>query len=101
MKLIDLVLARDALQKLIVQDLPIRKAYDLMGLADACNRHLAFYGQEIAKFDPEANPERLAKLDSLELDPIERVRISIDAGLRLSAADIKLLQPLIEFYEEE
>jgi hypothetical protein len=66
MKLIDLVNARDSLQKLIAQDLPIRTAYQLMKLTDECNRHLGFYGGELAKFDPARDPERLKELEEMD-----------------------------------
>lgn len=101
MKLIEIVRARDSLQKLVQQDLPIRKAYELMELTDLCNRHLGFYGQEIGKFDPEKNPERLDELDSLEVEDVVRVSVPITDDLMLSAADVKLLLPLIKFTEEE
>lgn len=98
MKLIDLVNARDSLQKLIGQDLPIRTAYQLMKLTDECNRHLGFYGGELAKFDPARDPERLKELNNMEIDiDAERISISLDGDLKVSAADVKMLMPLIEF----
>lgn len=101
MKLIELVNARTALGKLIVQDLPIRTAYELMELTDEANRHLLFYGQELGKFDPEKDPERLDELNGMEIDVggPERIRISLGGELRLSAGDVKMLLPLIEFIE--
>lgn len=97
MKLIDLVNARDSLQKLIVQDLPIRKAYELMELTDLCNRHLAFYGQEIAKFNPAENPDRLKDLDEMAVEDIARITVPTTDNLKLSASDVKMLLPLIDF----
>lgn len=99
MKLIDLVNARDSLQKLVAQDLPVRTAYQLMNLTDDCNRHLGFYGGELAKFDPAKEPERLAELDNMEIDidPEEKVVINLDGDLKLSAGDVKMLMPLVEF----
>ncbi len=98
MKLIDLVNARGSLQKLIAQDLPIRTAYQLMKLTDECNRHLGFYGVELAKFDPAKDSERLKELDNMEIDiDAERITISLDGDLKISAADVKMLMPLIEF----
>lgn len=102
MKLIDLVNARDSLQKLIAQDLPIRTAYQLMKLTDECNRHLGFYGGELAKFDPARDPERLKELEEMEITDLhhEKLRMPIKDGIVLSAADVKLLEPFMEFYEE-
>lgn len=97
MKLIDLVNARDSLQKLIAQDLPIRKAYELMKFTDLCNRHLEFYGQEIAKFDPAENPERLKDLNEMAVDDVARITVPTTDNLKLSAADVKMLLPLIDF----
>lgn len=98
MKLIELVNARVALGKLIVQDLPIRTAYKLMKLTDECNRHLGFYGQEIAKFNPEEDSERLKELNEMDID-VEKVAIDMSGDIVLSASDIKALVPLIEFAE--
>ena len=99
MKLIDLVNARDSLQKLVAQDLPIRTAYELMKLTEACNRHLGFYGAEIAKFDPAKDPMRLAELNAMEIDigTEEKVVISMEWDLKLSAGDVKMLMPLVDF----
>lgn len=99
MKLIDFVNARFSIQKLIRQDLPLRQAYELMKLTDVINFHLEFYGNEIAKFDPEQEPEKLAELNSMEIEsPLaEKLSISLDGDLRLSATDVKLLLPFIDF----
>ena len=102
MKLIELVDARGSLQKLVHQDLPLRTAYELMKLTDECNRHLGFYGAECAKFDPKKDPERQRELDNMEIDvgQTEKVRISMNGDLRLSAGDVKMLMPIIDFIEE-
>lgn len=99
MKLIDLVNARDSLQKLIQQDLPLKTAYKLMQITEECNKHLFFYGNELAKINVENNPERLEELENLEIADTswERPKISADCNLSLSAADIKLLMPLVDF----
>lgn len=101
MKLIELVSARTALGKLVAQDLPIRTAYELMKLTDEANRHLLFYGQELAKFDPEKDPERLEDLENMEIDigGAERLQIGLDGELKLSAGDVKALTALVEFTE--
>lgn len=99
MRLIEIVNARDSLQKLIVQDLPIRTAYELMKFTDEANRHLSFYGQELGKFNPEEDPERLEELNEMDvdIDGTDRVKISLDWGLKLSASDVKMLAPLVNF----
>lgn len=99
MKLIDLINAKDSLQKLVQQDLPLRTAYELMQLTDECNRHLLFYGNELTKFKPEKDPERLVELENMEIDTgrSEKITISLDGDLKLSATDVKMLMPLVEF----
>lgn len=97
MKLIELVDARDSLQKLVQQDLPIRKAYEVMQLTEEANRHLLFYSQELAKLGDDPDPEAVKELDGFEIAGPERIRIEMAGGLRLSAADVALLLPLIDF----
>lgn len=103
MQLIKIVNARHALQKLIAQDLPLRVAYRLMKLTDACNFHLEFYGQERMKLGEHPDPDRLQELDEMEVTDLKetKLRIQITNDLKLSAADIKALEPFIVFYEEE
>ena len=97
MKLIEIVNARAALQKLVMQDLPIRKAFELMEMTDACNRCLTFYGQELTKFNPEEDPDRLRELEDMEVRDVQPVSVQITDGLKLSAADVKMLLPLVSF----
>ena len=103
MKLIEIVTARHALQKLIAQDLPLRVAYRLMKLTDSCNFHLNFYGNERMKLGTDPDPARLAALNEMEVTDLKetQLRIPICDDLKLSAADIKALEPFIVFYEEE
>jgi hypothetical protein len=99
MELIKVVCARDALQKLIGQDIPMRQAYALMKLTDKMNVHLGFYGQEIAKAG--GDEEKIEKLNSFEVDnlPEDKVRISLLDSVLLSASDIKSLESFVEFGE--
>ena len=103
MKLMEIVNARHALQKLIAQDLPLRVAYRLMKLTDSCNFHLNFYGNERMKLGTDPDPARLAALNEMEVTDLKetQLRIPIADDLKLSAADIKALEPFIVFYEEE
>lgn len=103
MKLVDIVAARDALQKLVAQDLPLRVAYHLMKLTDSCNFHLEFYGTERMKLGELPDPDRLRELNEMEVTDLKetRLRIPITDGLRLSASDVKALEPFIVFFEEE
>lgn len=102
MKLIDIVNARAPLQKLVQQDLPLRTAWELVKVTDEVNRCLSFYAEELSKLGSEPDPVRLQELQQLDVQPPtpEPFRIQIQDGLRLSAADVKLLEPLITFTEE-
>lgn len=100
MKLVEIVNARDSLQKLVAQDLPLSKAWEVMKLTNACNVHLEFYGMKRCKMGDRPDPEQLEALDNLEIQdlPTEKIRIPILDNIRLSASDIKALEPFIEFY---
>lgn len=101
MKLIEIVNARAPLQKLVTQDLPIREAYGLMKFTELCNEHLSFYGQELAKFNPDAQPDRMKELEEMDIGTLEKITVTLNDGVRLSASDLKALEPLIIFREEE
>ena len=102
MKLIEIVNARDSLQKLVGQNLPLRVAYRLVKVTDAINFHLNFYGAERFKLGENPDPEKLQELDNMEITDLhhEKLRVPILEDLVLSAADVKMLEPFIEFYEE-
>lgn len=93
MKLYDVALASKPLQKLIGQDLPLRQAYALAILATKLNPSLEFYGNQLMSGRPQA------KLNELEADlpEFERIKLPLDLDIRLSAGDIKCLEPFVEF----
>lgn len=102
MRLEDLVLASNSVQKLILQDLPLKTAYALMQLANEINPYLKFFSQEMVKSAPDSE-ERAELMDFQAEIPHEgfsRIKISLSAPLKLSAADIKFLEPFIEFCPE-
>ena len=103
MKLIDIVNARAPLQKLVQQDLPLRTAWELVRITEEVNRCLSFYAEELQKLGSEPEAARLKELQQLDVQAPtpEPYRIRIQDGLRLSAADVKLLEPLITFFTEE
>lgn len=103
MKLIDIVNARYGLQQLVGQELPLPKAFELLRLTERCNLHLAFYGNERAKLGAEPEPEKLRELENMpapDFENYEKIRIRISPEIRLSAAAVRSLLPLIEFEEE-
>lgn len=93
MKLYDIALASKPLQKLIMQDLPLRQAYALAILATKLNPSLEFYGNQLMSGRPQ---EELNELEA-ELPEFKRIKLPIDLDLRLSAGDIKCLEPFVEF----
>lgn len=99
MKLITIVNARAALQKLSVQDLPIRSAWEVVKLIDECNVHLMFYGQQMQKKPDREHLQELNEMEISGFDARVKIRVPLAEDLRLSAADIKALEPFVEFEE--
>lgn len=100
MKLITIVNARGALQKLVAQDLPLRTAYQVVGLVEKCNRHLSFFSQMRQKLGALPEETKLAELENFEvtdLDDDAPIEIRADDRLMLSAADVKALEPFVRF----
>lgn len=100
MKLIEIVNARGALQKLVVQDLPLRTAFRVVEVVEKCNRHLHFFSQERQKLGAIPDEEKLAELENFEISDIDSetpIEILADDSLRLSAGDIKALEPFVRF----
>ena len=93
MKLYDIALASKPLQKLIGQDLPLRKAYALAILATKLNPTLEFYGNQLMSGRPQ---EELNELEA-ELPEFKRIKLPLDLDLRLSTGDIQCLEPFVEF----
>lgn len=93
MKLYDIALASKPLQKLIGQDLPLRQAYALAILATKLNPTLEFYGNQLVSGRQQAELNEL----EAELPEFKRIKLPIDLDLRLSAGDIKCLEPFVEF----
>lgn len=100
MKLIEIVNVRGSLQKLVAQDLPLTKAWEIMKLTNTCNVHLEFYGMKRAKMGGRPDPDQMEALDNLEIQdiPTEKIRIPLLDNILLSASDIKALEPFVEFY---
>ena len=93
MKLYDIALASKPLQKLIGQDLPLRQAYALAILATKLNPTLEFYGNQLMSGRQQ---EELNGLEA-ELPEFKRIKLPLDLDVRLSAGDIKCLEPFVEF----
>lgn len=96
MRLYDIVLAAQPLQKLVNQDLPLRQAYKVAMLATRVNPHLEFYGAELAKGKAEGE---LNNFEVSDFDTTEPIELSLALDLQLSAADIKRLEPFVAFTE--
>lgn len=97
MRLYDIALAADPLQKLVNQDLPLRQAYQVAMLATRVNPHLEFYGAQIAL---GKDPQELDVFDVSEFDTVQPIILPLSLDLRISAADIKRLEPFVSFLDE-
>ena len=99
MKLIDIVNARMALQKLTEQDLPLRTAFEIVALVERCNRHLAFFSHIRQKLGALPDEAKLAELENFEVTDLGELPIEIlaEESLRLSASDVKALEPFVKF----
>ena len=103
MKIEDIVIAAGSIQKLIDQDVPLCTAWALKKLLDRGNPVLEFYGQELAKYgeapDAESRRAQLLALTLPDFDGFARVAVPLDVPVKLSAADIKRLEPFVQFCE--
>lgn len=98
MDLLTLANAAPALRKLAVQDLPIREAWAVTRLIDRINPLLRFAGEEEVKAKgDEQRLQELWELEPEELRDMERIRLTAGETLRLSPADLKFLEPLVDF----
>lgn len=93
MKLYDIAIAAKPLQKLIEQDLPLREAYQLAILATKLNPSLEFYGNQLMSGREQTE---LNNLDA-DIPELPRVTLPLDLDIRLSAGDIKCLEPFVTF----
>lgn len=101
MKLGQIVAASPALQKLIYQDLPLNKAYELCKLVDKLNPQLVFFERELCKLGPEdARRMELLEFNVPELDGLQKIQLCCSDSIRLSVADLKNLEPFVIFTEE-
>lgn len=101
MKLETIVQAAHPLQKLILQDMPLHTAYKLSKLIGKLNPLLEFYGAEMAKQPEEDKRHELLELDIEGFEDFCRLHIAPDLPLVLSAADIKCLEPFINFEKDD
>ena len=104
MKLKDIVNARDGLQRLVVQEMPLPTAYAVLKLTDRCNLHLSFYGNERAKLGADPDPERLSELENMpveDFNDFEPIPIPITERIKLSPTAMKALEPFVMFFEDE
>ena len=99
MTILTIVNASGGLRKLAMQDLPVREAWAVASLIDRLNPLLRFAGaEEMKAAGDEAKLEALWSMEPEDLRGLQPIRIHAD-GLRLSASDLKLLAPLVEFLD--
>lgn len=104
MKLSEIVYAAPSLQKLTMQDMPLRYACDVAALVTRCNAQLRFYGQQMERIsamdnvdDAETQRAALLNLDADGFEDYAPLRLPLCLPITLSAADVKCLEPLIVF----
>ena len=102
-KIGNLIDAIPALRKLNSLDLPLRMSFKVFKLVEAVNAELAFFTEKREAIQKKAD-NRDSEIQELvnqevELD-VAKVAIIMTDDLRLSAADIAVLMPFIDFKEE-
>mgnify|MGYP004716677793 FL=1 len=96
----DVVIAVPAIQKLIIQDLPLPAAWRLSRLIGIVNPLLDFYNAEREKCKDEQAAMDLLALDiSEQFEGYSPVCIPLDECLRLSAADVKATELFVAYTE--
>ena len=98
MQLSEIVSAAPALQKLILQELPLPIAWRLSKLIGLCNPALDFYGIQRMKCRDQNEVEKLMDMD-IDMEGFEPVTITMEASIRLSAADVKSLESFVKWEE--
>jgi len=120
MKLVNVVNALPALQKLANEDLTIKTLYKVKKLMERLDKEIAFYNSERNKaieelcqkedetkyIIPDENRDllnkRLMDLSDIDIDPpIDALQISTDEKIRLSYNDIKALAGIIELSDSD
>ena len=96
----ELIDALPALKKLYEQDLPLDEGYKLYKFAQEANRQLEYFiaeRQKISeKMDKNASDE-LGRLLATEVEMPDRIEISGNESIHLSAADIERLEKIVLF----
>ena len=102
-KIGNLIDAIPALRKLNSLDLPLRMSFKVFKLVEAVNAELAFFTEKREAIQKKAD-NRDSEIQELVNQEVEldaaKVTIIMTDDLRLSAADIAVLMPFIDFKEE-
>lgn len=121
MKLIEIVNAVPALQKLNNQNLALQLSYNIMKMADCLQAEIKFFDEQknriFEKYGKKRNgelriPERnekqannefkeLLNTDVFIKDEFKKVKIPLSEDIKLSANDITNLLSFVEFTEQE
>ena len=102
-KIGNLIDAVPALRKLNNLDLPLKTGFKVFKLVEAVNAELAFFTEKREAIQKKAD-NRDSEIQELVNQEVEldaaKVTIIMTDDLRLSAADIAVLMPFIDFKEE-
>lgn len=106
MTLYNILAAKNGIQKLVGQDLPLKTAYRLSKMVRKVNEELNFFkakeAELKAKHEYKVPVQEYNELLNLEIDWDEpKITIPLDDHISLSVADIEALTPFIEFKEVE
>lgn len=103
-KLGNIVNAVSALKKLAQQDLPLKVSYNIYKLVNVFNEHLSYFDdnrEKIAQLADNQDRELEELLDTdIEIKEFQKVKVSLDTNVKLSAMDLMMLDDYVEFYEE-
>lgn len=98
MQLSEIVSAAPALQKLILQELPLPIAWRLSKLIGLCNPALEFFGVERMKCRDNDDMSRLLAME-IDTPGLDKISIPLRDNITLSAADVKSLEPFVKWEE--
>ena len=104
MTLYNILAAKNGIQKLVGQDLPLKTAYRLSKIVRRVNEELDFFREKEAelkaKHEYKVPANEYEELLRLEIDWDEpKVEIPLDENVSLSAADVEALDEFVEFKE--
>lgn len=104
MKLYEIVNAASSLRRIVNQEVSLKTAYRLSLLVDKLNPHLAYFDQHQERVSKLAD-NKDAELDELLNEEVQlefdKVEISLEEKVSISAMDVLNLKDFVTFSEPE